>query len=282
MKLGTFLYFPSEGADEALIKEKFRYLAECGFSACQIVYKPRCYKSEDAKKVGEYIAKYSSEYGIDLSAQFCGFYDAETVWDNYYGFLTAGINVEAYKQSRIAYIKSAAEFAHSLGIEDVITHAGFVPNNPFSPEYTSMLAAVNSIALYLKKMEMNLLFETGGESPIVLKRLIEDVGMDNLYINFDPANIFMYGYGNATDALEVFGKYVRNMHGKDGMLPTDTRKIGVETPMGKGKVDFPAIIKKFREIGYDRYIIIEREISGEQQKIDILAAKQYLEGLLAE
>ena len=90
----------------------------------------------------------------------------------------------------------------------------------------------------------------------------------------------MYGFGNPVDALCVFGKYVRNMHGKDGCLPTDPRKLGPEKPVGQGMVDFPAIFKKFREIGYDRYCIIEREISGEQQLRDILSAKEYLSALV--
>ncbi len=70
-----------------------------------------------------------------------------------------------------------------------------------------------------KKYDMNLLFETGGESPITLLRLIEDVGTGNLFINLDPANILVYGYGNPVDAIDVFGKYVRNIHGKDGCVP---------------------------------------------------------------
>lgn len=90
----------------------------------------------------------------------------------------------------------------------------------------------------------------------------------------------MYGYGNPVDALYVFGKYVRNMHGKDGMLPTDPHRLGEETPVGEGMVDFPKIFKKFKEISCDRYVIIEREIgNAEEYQRDILKAKEYLKSL---
>lgn len=128
---------------------------------------------------------------------------------------------------------------------------------------------------------MNLLLETGGEVPITLLRLIQDVGTGNVYVNFDPANIVMYGYGNPVDALEIIGPYVRNFHGKDGMLPTNPRELGVETPVGQGWVDFERVIAKLKSLNYDRFITIEREITGEQQTKDILAAKAYFERLLS-
>lgn len=274
MKLGTLVRIKDIANTEAQFKE----LHDLGFEACQLVYKADAFCKEDA----EIIKNAAQKYNVDISAQFCGYHDKESVWNIYYGYLVSGINIEAYKAERIQYIKQQIDFASWLGTQDVIIHAGFVPNNPFSSEYISMCQAVTSLAKYCKERNMNLLFETGCEAPIVLVRLIEDVGMDNLYINFDPANIFMYGLGNASDALRVFGKYVRNCHGKDGNLPTDPKKIGAETPLGEGMVNYPEIIKMFKELHYDRYIIIEREIKGDQQKKDILKAKKYLEELLAQ
>ena len=67
---------------------------------------------------------------------------------------------------------------------------------------------------------------------------------------------------------------------KDGCYPTDGRHLGRETPLGEGKVDFPALIAKLKALGYTGPLTIEREISGEQQLHDILAAKAMLEKLL--
>ena len=135
------------------------------------------------------------------------------------------------------------------------------------------------LARILKSRGQYFLFETGQEAPVTLLRTIEDIGTDNLGINLDPANLLMYGLGNPIDALSVFGQYVRNVHGKDGLCPTNGRLLGPEVPIGQGMVNYPAFIAKLKSIGYDRYITIEREISGDQQIKDIQAAKQLLETL---
>ena len=128
------------------------------------------------------------------------------------------------------------------------------------------------------------MFETGQETPVTLKRAIQDIekdlGKGNVGINLDPANLIMYGKANPVDALEVFGEYVRGIHGKDGKYPTDGHYLGEEVPLGQGKVNYPAFIAKLKEVGYEGDITIEREISGEQQKKDIVAAKEILDKLI--
>jgi sugar phosphate isomerase/epimerase len=82
------------------------------------------------------------------------------------------------------------------------------------------------------------------------------------------------------DALGVIGKYVRDVHAKDGCYPTDGRTLGREMPLGEGLVNFPALIKGLQALGYDGAITIEREISGEQQIADIMKAKALLENCI--
>jgi sugar phosphate isomerase/epimerase len=90
----------------------------------------------------------------------------------------------------------------------------------------------------------------------------------------------MYGKANPVDALDTIGKYVRDVHGKDGLYPTDGRNLGKEVAMGKGKVNYPAFIARLKEIGYDGPITIEREIGGEEQIKDINEARALLESLI--
>ena len=104
--------------------------------------------------------------------------------------------------------------------------------------------------------------------------------MDNLGINLDPANLILYGKANPVDSLDVFGEYVVDIHAKDGCYPTDGKNLGREVPIGEGSVNFPVFIQKLKKIGYDGTLIIEREITGEQQSKDILSAKKYLEALI--
>ena len=75
-------------------------------------------------------------------------------------------------------------------------------------------------------------FETGQETPITLLRTIQDIGLDNLGINLDPANLLMYGR-QPQDAVDMYGDYIRGVHVKDGLYPTDGHRLGSETPVGK-------------------------------------------------
>jgi sugar phosphate isomerase/epimerase len=158
---------------------------------------------------------------------------------------------------------------------------GFIPENPGDPVYGDLLAALRELAEHCGALGLEFWFETGQETPITLLRTIEDLGLPNLGINFDPANLLMYGKANPLDALDVFGRYVRGVHAKDGEYPTNGRELGVEKPLGQGRVNFPALIGKLRDLGYGGALTIEREISGEQQIADIKAGKAYLESLLS-
>ena len=149
-----------------------------------------------------------------------------------------------------------------------------------------MLVACKTIVAKCKENGQNFLFETGQETPVTLKRAIQDIekalGKGNVGINLDPANLLMYGKANPVDALEVFGEYVMGVHGKDGKYPTDGHHLGDEVPLGQGKVNYPAFIAKLKEVGYEGDITIEREIDGDEQKKDIRMAKDLLDKLIAE
>ena len=90
----------------------------------------------------------------------------------------------------------------------------------------------------------------------------------------------MYGKANPVDALDVFGSYVMGVHAKDGKYPTSGNYLGREVRIGEGKVNFPAFIAKLHEVGYDGPISIEREISGEQQIVDIKQSINYLNEII--
>ena len=277
MKYGTLVRIPETDNLAAVAREKFAAITAMGMDACQLVYKPAVYKMEDA----DIIRAEADAAGVEISAQFCGYRDAfAQCWDTYFDYKIAGINNPKYGAERLNYLFSAIPFLKRLGITDMIIPAGFLPNNPFAPEYADMLASVRVLGGKLKAAGMNLLFETGPESPISLVRLIEDSGLDNLFINFDTGNLILYGYGNPMDAAYTFGKYVRNMHAKDALPPRDPRKLGKEVEIGTGFVDFDKVFRLLAEEGYNRYVIIEREIAGGDQGASIAKAMGYLQEIV--
>lgn len=274
MKIGTCVSLDSmEG-----ISERLGVLKENGFDSCQLVaWNPSIWTDENA----ETLRKILAEYGITVSAFWCG-WEGPKIWNFYDGQQTLGLVPLEYRQMRIQNLCDGADFAHKLGITDVVSHMGFIPENPYDPNFNSFCIAVRTVAQHLKENNQFLLFETGQETPVTMLRCFETVGTDNLGINLDTANLILYGKANPVDALEVFGKYVRNLHAKDGCYPTNGHDLGVETRLGEGKVDFKGVFVKLHELGYDSYVTIEREISGKQQLEDILAARDYLQEIISE
>jgi L-ribulose-5-phosphate 3-epimerase len=219
------------------------------------------------------------KHGIEVTSLVVGGPGKE-VWDFYQGPLTIGLVPRETRAARIAHIKKASDFAKQCGIPAVQTHCGFIPENPNDAVYRETVTAMREVAAYCKGNGQNFRYETGQETPITLVRAIQDVGMDNQGVNFDLANLILYGKANPVDAVELLGPYVQGIHAKDGLWPTNPKELGEEVPIGKGKVDFPRIIARLKEFNYRGAVTIEREISGTQQVEDVRAAKAYLEGLI--
>lgn len=274
MKIGVCVDF--NNIEE--MSKKFAVLKSEGFDNCQLIsWNPELWTDENS----EILKNLIEENGITISAFWCG-WEGPRVWDFYDGQITLGLVPPEYRTIRIKNLCDGADFAKKLGIENVVTHMGFIPENPNDAQFAPFCVAVRQVAQHLKKNNQNLLFETGQETPVTMLRCFEKVGMDNLGVNLDTANLILYCKANPVDALDVFGKYVMNIHAKDGLYPTNGHNLGREVQIGNGKVDFKALFKKLHELQYDSYVTIEREISGEQQIKDIRESKKYLQNIIDE
>lgn len=203
------------------------------------------------------------------------------VWDFLEGPVTIGLVPPGLRAQRLAVLKRGADFAAQAGVTSITTHVGFIPETPTDPLYPGLVEAVGEISGTCAERGLSFWFETGQETPVTLLRVMEDVGAGNLGVNLDPANLLMYGKANPVDALETIGHVVRGVHAKDGEYPTNGRKLGVEKPLGQGRVDFPGLVARLRALGYAGELTIEREISGLQQIADIREGKRFLEQVLA-
>lgn len=272
MNYGTFYRLSDiKDAEQGFIK-----LKNSGFNCCHLVYKPEQYTEQDALIIKEAAKK----HGIEISALFAGFRDNFTKWNLYSDFNDAGINSKQYGAERIEYLKEAAKFCVNVGTENMLIHAGFVANNPFSNEYVYMLDLVKELAQHLKNIGVNLLLETGGESPITLRRLIEDANTDNIFVNLDTANLIMYGFGNPVDAVYTLHPYIKSMHIKDGTPPQNPKELGKETEFGEGFVDFKKVFKMLSEYGFKGPYIIEREISDDKTANKIIETLNTVKSLV--
>jgi len=192
---------------------------------------------------------------------------------------TVGLVPPQYREERIKKAFEISDLAKELDVKRVAAHIGFIPEDPKDPNYRPLVEAVRKIANKCAENGQDFCLETGQETAPTLLRFIKDVNRDNLKVNFDPANMILYGSGDPIEALEVLGRYVVGVHAKDGKWPTKKGTLGTEYPLGQGDVGIERLIKKLKEIGYTGTLTIEREITGEKQIRDVLAAKKLLERL---
>ena len=261
------------------ILEKFRKNQELGINSCQIcIWNVDIFRSDEhAEKIKAAIA----ETGINVSSLWAG-WTGPCEWNFTAGPDTIGLVPVAYRFTRLGELKSASDFAEKIGVKQVVTHVGFIPENPSATEFNGTVAALRNLCGYMKKKGQYFLFETGQETPITLLRTIEAIGTGNIGVNLDTANPILYGKANPVDALDVFGKYVMDTHIKDGFYPTNGMYLGHEARAGDGKANIPEVVRKLIvEYGYEGPFTIEREISGDQQTADIIHAKKLLEDAMA-
>lgn len=204
------------------------------------------------------------------------------VWNLRDGPKTIGIIPPDTRRERVDALKRASGLAKACGVKAVHTHCGFIPEDPNERLYADAVSVIKEVAEFVGQNDQTFLMETGQETPITLLRAIEDVGLSNLAVNLDVANLILYGRGEPVGALDVLGKHVRGTHAKDGLYPTDPYGLGKETAIGKGRVRFPEVMAGLHKLQYMGPITIEREISGPQQEQDIASSKRYLEGLIEQ
>jgi len=246
---------------------------ELGLPTCQVYIEE--FHAELAGRLRQALDKYQ----IEPTSLVVGGPGKEE-WDFYRGPLTIGIVPRETRTNRMAHIKKASDLARQCGIAAVQTHCGFIPENPNDPLYGETVAAMRDLAGYCKRNGQNFRYETGQETPITLVRAIRDVGLENQGVNFDLANLILYGKANPVDAMEILGPHVQGIHAKDGIWPTNPKELGQEVPIGQGRVDFPRVIAQLKKLNYRGAVTIEREISGPQQTQDVLEAKKFLENLI--
>jgi L-ribulose-5-phosphate 3-epimerase len=271
IRLGRVVYVRKQETADAVV----RGVADLGFQTCQIGL------ADLTVDVARTVKNALAKYGVEATA-LIELGPGRMVWNFYDGPQTIGIIPPDTRNARIKALKQAADIALECGIPAVLTHCGFIPENPNDPLYPQAVKAVSEIASYCKERGRMFLCEAGQETPTTLLRMIQDVGLDNVFVNLDLANLILYGKGNPVDAMAVLADRVRGIHAKDGLFPTDTKNLGKEVPIGEGSVDFPLVLEQLKQANYKGALTIEREIQGEQQKNDIMRSKTFLEILIAK
>lgn len=227
--------------------------------------------------------KRCEEFGVEITCVFGGF-EGESYADIPTTVRTVGLVPQATRAARVAEMTEISDFAKLLGCQTVALHIGFVPEDRSSADYKNLIGATRDLLDHVNGNGQQLNLETGQESAEHLLEFIGDVDRDNLFINFDPANMILYGSGEPIEALKKVGHLVRSIHCKDAKwaAPGERGKSwGTEVALGTGDVGMERYLRTLLELGYTGPLTIEREIphDRERQKADIGQAVQLLTDL---
>jgi sugar phosphate isomerase/epimerase len=248
---------------------------ELGIPTVQLSYPAHLDTPEGIEKIKSAV----EETGVEITTVFCSF-GGESYKDIPTVRATVGLVPESTRVVRVAKIEEISVFAQKLGVHRVAAHIGFIPEDENDPRYPALLETVQKICDDLKARDQVFALETGQETAKTLRRFIDDLKRDNIRVNFDPANMILYGNDNPIEALDLLVDWIDGVHCKDGNWPTEEQKaqdkLGHETPLGEGAVNIPEWIKKLLSLGFTGPLTIEREISGEEQKRDILKGKELI------
>jgi sugar phosphate isomerase/epimerase len=187
-------------------EERFRVLRDLGLT--------NCFLSLDGY-IGGFTPAVVSQYR-DLIAKYdIAVTTVEVVgpgpleWNFLRGPTTIGVVPPKTRAVRIDALRQVSDFAKELGIGQVQTHCGFIPEDPADPLYPGAVEAIRTVAQHCHDNGQYFLMETGQETPTTMSRMIRDVAMPNLAVGLDTANLILYGKANPVDAVDILGPHVR-------------------------------------------------------------------------
>ncbi len=230
--------------------------------------------------------KKCEEAAITVTAVFGGF-EGESYADIATSARTVGLVPVETRAARVQEMKEISDFTRLLHCTTVALHIGFVPHDVASASYTDLIATTRDLLDHIAANGQQLNLETGQESADHLLHFMGDVGRNNLFINFDPANMILYGTGEPIAALKQVGHLVRSIHCKDAKWAAPEVRgtgWGQEVPLGDGDVGMETYLRTLLALGYTGPLTIEREIAQdpERQKTDIGHAVRLLTQLRAK
>jgi len=173
-----------------------------------------------------------------------------------------------------------AAAAADNGILLVTLHAGFLPHDRADSRRSILLDRLRTVGEIFGRHDIDLAFETGQETAETLLDVLDDLGSPTVGVNFDPANMILYGMGEPVDALRRLAPHVRQIHIKDA-LPTHTPGTwGSEVAVGTGAVDWAAFFAAVRSMDRQVDLVIERE-AGSCRLKDIQSAADLIRTYLS-
>ena len=164
-------------------------------------------------------------------------------------------------KERLEYVRKCVDFAGAIGARIVTFHMGFLPENPEDDAYKAMLAAVSDAASYAATKRVTISLETGQETGQQLAAFLDRITAARVGVNFDPANLIIYGVDEPSQALKHVIARVTSVHVKDALLPGTPGAMGREVRPGEGRAELAECFRMLRASRFTGALIIENYVA---------------------
>ena len=266
--------------------ESMKVCSEMGADGVQIygVRGDICPENLTPAKTSE-LRKIVEENGLCVSA-ICGDLGG-------HGFMNKEENPAKIEKS-----KRIVDLALDFNTNIVTTHIGIIPEDKNNETYRVLQDACNELADYAHSKGAFFAIETGPEKAVVLKEFLDSLSSKGVAVNLDPANFVMVTGDDPVAAVYTLKDYIVHTHAKDGIrykainprviydcfVDESLGDVKIdeyfrEVPLGEGKVDFAAYLSALKEVGYQGFLTIEREVGATPQK-DISLAVDFLKEIM--
>jgi len=215
----------------------------------------RYYTAEGAREFAGLLA----EAGVRSDAVVVVF-GGESYEDQEAVLRTVGFRPAALRAPRLDYARRCVDFAAAIGTKVVTFHMGFLPRQPADPDYRDMLQAVGGVAVYAAGKGVTLSLETGQETGEELLAFLGALTGARVGVNFDTANLVLYGLDQPARALEKLLGRVTSVHVKDGLLPEEPGRLGREVRLGEGRAQVAECLRILERSGFEGPLIIENYV----------------------
>jgi sugar phosphate isomerase/epimerase len=192
---------------------------------------------------------------------------------------TGGVRSDAHWGANLDRALQVAAIAQQHDIALVTFHGGFLPHDAADPRRRTMLERIGLVADALARHGVACALETGQESAPTLIAALEALAPHGVGVNFDPANMVLYGMGDPLESAKALAPWIRQVHIKDAQPTERAGTWGRDVPVGEGVVpwtDFLRVVAPLRWRGQPVHLAIERE-SGRCRDADIAQALSLLE-----
>ena len=192
---------------------------------------------------------------------------------------TGGLRPDETWQDNVKLAMGVSRVAGTLGLRLVTFHAGFIPHDHRDPLRARMIERLRTVADIFAEEGVDVAFETGQESAPCLLQALEQLDRPRAGVNFDPANMLLYGAGDPLEGFRLLKPWVRQVHAKDA-VPSGTVDVwGRETPVGEGAVPWKSFMAEVGTLPGSVAVVIERE-GGERRVQEVASARAFLEPML--